>query len=117
MEKIEITAEEIAEAKAEAAKGVFTHTFKKPFDWEGRTYGEITFDMDSLTGRDMLDINAELKANGLIPIVRNLDIEFLMRAAVKACKEPLGSDAFEAMSGRDFNSIINRAQGFFTHAD
>ena len=48
-------AQEAAEKPAEGNTGVYTHVFKKPFEYEGKTYTELTFNFERLSGRDMVE--------------------------------------------------------------
>ena len=53
-------AQEAAEKPAEGNTGVYTHVFKKPFEYEGKTYTELTFNFERLSGRDMVSIETEM---------------------------------------------------------
>ena len=52
------TEKELASVEAEVKQGTgsYTHTFSKPFTYEGKTYERLTFDFDKLTGNDCLAI-------------------------------------------------------------
>ena len=118
IEKIEnnpiINADEFSVAEKEAGEstGTFTHKFRKPFSYMGKNYTEMGFDWDSLTGRDGLDIEAELQALGTPAIVQAFSGAYLIRMAAKACTEKIGSDAFELMSLTDSNKIRSAARSF-----
>ena len=116
-EAIVMSEEEIEEEREKMGRGVYEHVFKKPFQWEGKTYGQLTFDFEKLTGRDTLAIERELAAKNIFTVVRSLNIEFQMRVAARACTEKIGTDALEAMPIRDFETIVNRVRGFFAAAD
>jgi len=116
-EAIVMTEEEVEEEKERISRGVYEHVFKKPFQWEGKTYGQLTFDFEKLTGRDTLAIEHELSAKGIFTVVRSLNIEFQIRVAARACTEKIGTDALEAMPIRDFETIMNRVRGFFSATD
>lgn len=107
----------VEDAQDEMGSGKYVHVFRKPFKWEGKTYGQLTFDFDSLTGRDTLSIERELNAKNIFTVVRSLNVEFQIRAASRACTETLGTDAFEAMPIRDFEKIMNHVRGFFASAE
>ena len=49
----DMTAEAVNEP-VQADAGVYTHTFKKPFEYAGETYTTLTFDFEKMTGRDMV---------------------------------------------------------------
>ena len=50
-----------AEAQAEPNLGTYTHTFKRPFVYEGRTYEELTFNWEGLSGKDSVAGTSEPK--------------------------------------------------------
>lgn len=106
--------EELDKAKEEAKKAVdlFTLKLKKPLSYEGTDYNEISFDFDGLTGRDSLDVERELSMRGLQVAVPAFSGEYIIRIAAKACTSPLGSDAFEAMSLKDYNRLRSKVRNF-----
>jgi len=114
-DEIRVDGEELAAAEAGAAENTaatFTHKFKRPFSYMGKTYKELRFDWDSLTGRDGLAIEAELQALGMPVVVPALSGAYTIRMAAKACTEKIGSDAFEQMGMRDYNRIRSAARSF-----
>ena len=44
----------------EETPAAYTLKFKKPFEYDGQSYTELTFNWDALTGEDSLAIEAEL---------------------------------------------------------
>lgn len=105
-------------AAMEDETAVYTHKFSKPVEYNGKRYEELHFDFDALTGRDCLNISAELAATGKAAIVPALSDEYLIRFAARACTESMvGSDIFEVMKSSDFLRITSRARSFLLHAD
>lgn len=111
--------EKMDAAEAEAAKdadedAAFTYKFKKPFEFEGKSYRELHFDFESLTGRDSLAIFNELKTRGtnVFPNIAWSDAAYCALFAAKCCREGLGSDAFLAMPASAYNRIIARTSSF-----
>jgi hypothetical protein len=106
--------DELEQAKAEAKNAVnlFKLKLKKPLSYEGTDYSEISFDFDSLTGRDSLDVERELAMRGIQVAVPAFSGEYIVRIAAKACAEPLGSDAFESLSLRDYNRLRSKVRNF-----
>lgn len=102
----------VAEAEAKKSTDAYTHKFKRPFAYEGRTYDELTFDWDKCTGKDALDIEYECQALGKTVIVPTLSGEYLIRFAAKACTEKIGADALMLMSIKDYNVIRSQARSF-----
>ena len=115
--EIIISDEEIEEMEEKMGEGAYTHIFKKPFQWEGKTYGQLTFDFESLKGKDILAVERELAAKNIFTVVRSLNVEFQIRIASRACTEKIGTDALEAMPIKDVERILNRVRGFFASAD
>ena len=50
--------------RADADYSSYTHVFQPPFIYEGRTYDTLTFNWDTLTGKDSLAIEAEMMLKG-----------------------------------------------------
>ena len=108
-----------AEKEAEASKnniGTYVHKFKKPFTClvgkDQRTFEELTFDFDKLTGRDSLAIENELQALGKPVIVAEMSGEYLNRMAARACSEKVSADDLTSMPLSDYNKIRSRARSF-----
>ena len=82
-------------------------------DYEGRKIETVTFDFDSLTGRDIRNISREMKAEGTTILVKSLDDDFLARyAALAIQEEDIDVGLFDAMPGKDFNKIVSVARRF-----
>ena len=102
----------VLDEEAEGATDSYTHKFKRPFSYMGKTFSELRFDWDSLTGQDSLDISNELQVRGVTVIVKTLSDPYLSCMAAKACTEQIGSDAFALMKLKDFNKILGSARAF-----
>ena len=103
-------AQEAAEKPAEGNTGVYTHVFKKPFEYEGKTYTELTFNFERLSGRDMVSIETEMQMNNEYALAPEISRSFQGKMAAKAAG--FGSDVLEAMPLKDFNKITNAARSF-----
>ena len=95
---------------------VYTHKFNKPFEYEGRTFSEITFNWDSLTGKDSLAIENEMQSLGKPLLAPEFSGEYLLRMASRASVEKVGTDFFEALPLSDYNRIRSRARTFLLRA-
>lgn len=93
--------------------GLYTHNFVKPIQYDGKTYEKLTFDFDSLTGGDSLDVESELLSRGHAVVVRTIDGEYLSRMCARACTESVGADIFRQMPVKDYGAITNVAKRFF----
>jgi hypothetical protein len=102
----------VAEANADSAPAAYVHHFKKPFEYNGKTYDELGFRFDDLTGEDSLAIEAELQAKGIMVVAPTFNGEYLMRVAARACTEDIGTDGFKRMRIVDFERIRSRTRNF-----
>lgn len=109
-----------AEQAAQDSTNSYTHVFEPPFEFEGESFGSLSFDWEKLTGGDSLAIEREVLAVTGRPVVTpEFSGEYLIRMAVRACtalrqdgKRKLGADAYRAMRMSDFNAIRNAARSF-----
>lgn len=110
--------EKETEVKVETEKeaGIYTHRFSKPFTFEEKTYKELSFDFEGLTGADSLSIENELASLGKVVVSPEFSGEYLIRLAVRACQEKIGADVFAAMPLRDYNKIRGKARSFLMNA-
>lgn len=97
----------------EQPDGMYTHKFAEPIQYDGKTFDKLTFDFDSLTGGDSLDVESELLSKGHAVVVRTIDGEYLSRMCARACTESVGADIFRHMKVKDYGQITNVAKRFF----
>lgn len=85
----------------------------KPLEYNGHTYDEIHFDLENLTGEDSMAVENEMiqRKKGTV-IVGALNNDYIMGIAARACKEPIGSDAFLQMKLKDYNKIKEAIRSF-----
>lgn len=104
------------EATTKENTGVVTLTLTKPLDYNGRIYTEIIMDLENLTGKDSMEVEAELMQRKKQAVIMGaLNNDYIMGIASKAtarAKCPLGTDAFLALSLKDFNRVKNAVQNF-----
>jgi len=114
-EEIRDQEEEIAVAEQEAAQDAgeqFVYKFKKPFTYNGKTYEELTFDYESLTGKDSLAVESELESKGIMVIVPSFSSAYLLRIAARACTNHIGTDVLEALPLKVYNRIRSKTRNF-----
>lgn len=125
---MEIEAEAAAkleeEAKAEGDVGVYTHVFKKPFVYQGKSYDALTFNWDTLTGADSLAIEGEMLHHGKTLVVPAFSGDYLIGMAARACTERsetgrrvVGTDLIKALPLTDFSRICGKARSFLLRAE
>ena len=117
-------AERVAEeAKQEQETGSYTHTFKTPFQWKGRTFESLPFDWAVLKGKDHLEIEQALLAKGRTLVSPAFTGDFLAGMAARACterdengKRVIDGQAVVEMDMADFQAITRKARGFLLRA-
>ncbi|MEN6437019.1 MAG: phage tail assembly protein [Syntrophobacter sp.] len=107
----------IAKEEAENSMNIYKHKFRKPYEYQGKTYQEMTFDWGKLTGKDGLAIENEMLQIGKAVVVPTFSGEYLIRLAARACTEAVGADAFEKMSIADYNKIRSAARSFLLKSE
>lgn len=108
---------EAAKEASANSSGTYTHVLKRPFEHNGTKYTELHFDYDALTGKDVLNIEEELMGQNKPVIVPALSPSFVTLMCVRACQEPIGEDAFELMSFKDFVTIKDKGRNFLLLAE
>ena len=127
-----VAAEELErKAKAENDITTYTHRFSSPFTFhiitkdaiKDTTVDTLTFNWDTLTGTDYLEIEDEVMMRGKPLVVPAFTGLFLCGMAVRACTlrnedgtRTLDARALKSMPIRDFQTIIKRAQSFLQRA-
>ncbi len=97
-------------------EGLVVVKLKKPLDYNGVMYDAIKMDLENLTGRDSIEVENELMARkkGVV-IYGALNNDYILGIAAKACakaKQPLGADAFLALSLKDHNKVKDAVRNF-----
>lgn len=84
--------------------------FSKPLQWEGKEYKEIELKIDTLKGRDLIDIQTDMKVCG-VPIASHMEVDeaYLARLAAKAAG--VETEIIEALDFKDFRRVINKTMG------
>lgn len=115
--------EQEAAARAEPDTGVSVHRFSRPLQWEGRTYESLTFQWDTLTGVDHMEIETGLLMRGKTLVVPEYTSDYLCGMAVRACTErdekgnrALTEMALKTLPLGDFLDICGEARSFLFRA-
>lgn len=118
-EEAALAVAEEEKAKSQPDEDVYIHKFKKPFTHVNRTVEELTFDWESLTGKDYDEIEAALARNGVSVIVPEYLGDFLAHMAVHACTTRdnngirfVDRDFLAAMPLREYKALLGKARSF-----
>ncbi len=91
------------------------YTFRKPYEFEGKTYEKIEFDLDSLKGSDVAAIKKQLNAAGVYPPVCAVDCEFCAAVIARLIKQP--PEFMEQMDAKDYAKLTLEVTNFFGSSD
>ncbi len=113
-----------AEARSEDDVSTYTHTFKKPFTYQGVTYDKLTFNWASLTGKDSVAIERDLLRRGLTTVMAEFTPEYLAAMAARACTyrndegfRTVTTDTIYAVPLREFRIICGAARRFLMRSE
>lgn len=93
------------EKPAEISKKNKVYILKRPFEFEGEWIEELYLDLDSLTGRDIMDAS-----KGVENYVQETDKTYLCNIAAKALKRP--KEIMYFMSAKDATAICYEVSNF-----
>jgi len=111
---------DLEKEQADAAQDdadMFVFKFKKPFEYEGKTYTELKFDFNGLTGADSINIEAELQAKGVAIFAPAFSAPYLVRMCARACTEKVDYKFFESMKLKDYVTIRSKARNFLLSSE
>ena len=116
-------AEAAVQLEAEAQTGpditAYTHIFEKPFEFQGRTVTELTFNWGALTGEDHEVIEGDMLRHGQTLTIPAFTGPYLAGMAVRACTDRddngiriVDADFLKALPLRDYHKIYFSARRF-----
>lgn len=86
------------------------HKFAKPYNFEGKDYESISFDLDALTGRDIAAAKREFAAAGNFSAVPAADSEFCALVLARACKQP--KEFFDGLPAKEYCALTQQVTNF-----
>ena len=108
-----------AEALAEEDAGIYTHILTTPLTYEGITYKKLTFNWNSLSGRDSVAIERELLSRNITTVIAQFTPEYLASMAARACTyrnddgfRTITTDALYELPILEFRAICDAARRF-----
>ena len=83
---------------------------KTPITYDNVKYEKLVFDVQSISGRDLIEIQTDMKLAG-IPLTSSMLIDeaYLARIAAKASGIEL--EVVESLKLKDFRSVVNKISG------
>lgn len=85
-------------------------TFSKPYEFEGETYEDIEFDLDSLKGSDISAVKRTFSNAGGYSPVPATDSDFCALILARVTKKPV--EFFTEMPAKDYCALTQRVSNF-----
>ena len=86
----------------------------KPLSHKGQSLDEIELKLEEMTGRDLLEVETQMNAEGKF-LVTDFSKAYQVKIAAKAAKIP--AEELENLSARDFNKVTSAVQLFLVGSD
>lgn len=86
------------------------HVFAKPYEFEGKTYEEITFDLDALKGADISAAKKEFTATGNYSPLPSTDSDFCALLLARMTKQPV--EFFTELPAREYCGLTQKVSNF-----
>lgn len=86
------------------------HKLSKPVVYDDKEFTEINLDLDSLTGEDLVNIETEMTASGLMVALPEASKSYQMYVAARAAKVPV--ELIKKLSIKDASAITIKVQSF-----
>lgn len=86
------------------------YKFNKPYNFEGKDYESISFDLESLKGSDIAAAKREFAATGNFSAVPAADSEFCALVLSRCCKQP--KEFFDNLPAKDYCALTQQVTNF-----
>ena len=73
------------EVRTQKDSGTYTHVFQEPFTYQGETYEKLTFNWNTLSGKDSVAIERSLLRRNITTVLAHFTPEYLAEMAARAC--------------------------------
>ena len=86
------------------------YTFIKPYEFEGKEYKELEFDLEGTTGADFAAAKKQFAKEGNFVVLPSADTEFCICLVARLTKQPL--EFFEQMPVKDYSALAQNVSNF-----
>lgn len=87
-----------------------TYKFSKKYEFEGKEYESIDFDLEGLKGSDISEVKKTFAVTGTIAPVPALDSDFCALILARVTKQPL--EFFTEMPAKDYMALTQQVSNF-----
>lgn len=88
------------------------YTFEEPYEFEGKTYEHIEFDLKSLKGSDISAVKKQFTDEGKFSAFPTLDSDFCAYILARVSKLPI--EFFTEMPAKDYCKLTQQVSNFLT---
>lgn len=89
-------------------------TLSKPLQHKGQALTEIELKLEEMQGRDLIEIETQMNAEGKF-LVTDFSKAYQLKIAAKSARIP--AEVLENLPARDFNKIVSAVQLFLVGSD
>lgn len=89
------------------------HVFAKPYEFEGQTYNEIEFDLESLKGTDISAAKRTFLAEGYFSPLMTTDSDYCAILLARLTKLPF--EFFSGLPAREYCEVTQKVSNFLTY--
>lgn len=86
------------------------YVFSKPYEFEGKVFEFVEFDLDSLKGSDISEVKKTFVASGYYSPLPSTDSDFCALILARITKQPL--EFYTQMPARDYCNLTQRVSNF-----
>jgi hypothetical protein len=87
------------------------YDFVTPFEFEGKQYTGLDFDLDKLKGSDIAAVKKQYAGAGNFAAIPTADSEFCAMILARVTKQPL--EFFQELPAKDYCALTQRVSNFF----
>ena len=86
------------------------YSFSKVYEFEGKEYKELEFDLDAIRGADISAAKKEFAASGNFSPLPTTDSDFCAILLARLIKQP--REFFDGLPARDYCALTQRVSNF-----
>ncbi|MGN0885459.1 MAG: phage tail assembly protein [Candidatus Spyradenecus sp.] len=86
------------------------HVFATPYDFEGKTYEQLDFNLEGLKGSDIAAVKKQFTSAGNFAAVPAADYDFCAMMLARVCKLPL--EFFTELPAKEYLALTQKVSNF-----
>lgn len=86
------------------------YEFEKPYEFEGKQYTFLEYDLDKLTGADVSAVKKEYARDGNFSVLPSTDSDFCALILARVTRQPI--EFFKALPAREYLKLTQQVANF-----